>query len=115
MDAARGAGGYSSVQLPLIVPRIVLLVVPKTSTTVWVLILLFGTPIATATLLTTLATFLATFPLTILTTLTSLRAALILTLILRHHDLPIWISQATLASKLKVGRTQRHRRRARRH
>jgi hypothetical protein len=56
-----------------------LLVVPKTSTTVWVLILLFGTPTATTTLLTTLAM------------LTSLLAALILTLILRHHYLPIGI------------------------
>jgi hypothetical protein len=91
MDAARGAGGYSSVQLSLIVPRIVLLVVPKTSTTVWVLILLFGTPTATTTLLTTLATLLTTFLLTTLASLTSLLAALILTLILRHHYLPIGI------------------------
>jgi hypothetical protein len=78
-------------RLSLIVPRIVLLVVPKTSTTVWVLILLFGTPTATTTLLTTLATFLTTFLLTTLATLTSLLAALILTLILRHHYLPIGI------------------------
>ena len=69
-------------------PRIVLLAVPKTSTTVWVLILLFGTPTATTTLLTTLTTFLTTFLLATLATLTSLLAALILTLILRHHDLP---------------------------
>ena len=47
-------------KLSLIVPRIVLLVVPKTSATVWVLILLFGTPTATTTLLTTLAAFVTT-------------------------------------------------------
>jgi hypothetical protein len=79
----RGPGaqeGTRRFQLSLIVPRIVLLVVRKTSTTVWVLILLFGTPTATTTLLTTLAA------------LTSLLAALILTLILRHHYLPIGIS-----------------------
>ena len=56
-----------------------MLTVPKTSTTVWVLILLFETPTATTTLLITLAT------------LTSLLAALILTLILCHHYLPIWV------------------------
>jgi hypothetical protein len=78
----------------LIVPWIVLLVVPKTSTTVWVLILLFGTPSATTTLLTTLVTFLTTFLLTTMASLTSLLAALILTLILRHHYLPVGISQA---------------------
>jgi hypothetical protein len=81
-------------RLSLIVPRIVLLVVPKTSTTVWVLILLFGTSTATTTLLTSLANFLTTFLLTTLATLTSLlAAALILTLILHHHYLPIEISQ----------------------
>ena len=41
-----------------------MLVVPKTSTTVWVLILLFGTPTATAALLPTLAAFLTTLVLT---------------------------------------------------
>jgi hypothetical protein len=86
-----------SYKLSLIVPRIVLLVVPNTSTTVWVLILLFGTPTATTTLLTSLATFLTTFLLTTLATLTSLLGALILALILRHHDLPIGISQGPTA------------------
>ena len=81
-------------------PRIVLLAVPKTSTTVWVLILLFGTPTATTTLLTTLTTFLTTFLLATLATLTSLLAALILTLILRHHDLPIGISQGSNSAGL---------------
>jgi hypothetical protein len=65
-----------------------MLVVPKTSTTVWVLILLFGTPTATTTLLPTLAAFFTTLVLTTLGTLTPLLAALILTLILRHHYLP---------------------------
>src|ERR1700688_3831821 len=46
-------------KLSLIVPRIVLLIVPKTSAAVWVLILLFGTPTGT-TLLTTVTTFVAT-------------------------------------------------------
>ena len=77
-------------KLSLIVPRIVLLVVPKTSATVWVLILLFGTPTATTTLLTTLAAFVTTLVLTTLATLTPLLAGLILTLILRHHYLPSW-------------------------
>jgi hypothetical protein len=84
----------------LIVPRIVLLVVPKTSTTVWVLILLFGTPTATTTLLTTLATFLTTFLLTTLASLTSLLVALILTLILRHHYLPTGISRGSNSAGL---------------
>ena len=75
-------------------PRIVLLVVPKTSTTVWVLILLFGTPTATAALLPTLAAFLTTLVLTTLATLTPLLAALILTLILRHHYLPSFGSRS---------------------
>jgi hypothetical protein len=73
-------------KLSLIVPRIVLLIVPKTSAAVWVLILLFGTPTGT-TLLTTLTTFVATFVLATLATLIPLLAALILPLILRHHYL----------------------------
>ena len=71
-------------------PRIIMLVVPKAPTTVWVLILLFGTPTATTTLLTTLAAFLTTSVLTTLATLTASLAALILTLILRHHYLLSW-------------------------
>jgi hypothetical protein len=96
LDAADAAPGQEDTPRPilsLIEPRIVLLVVPKTSTTVWILILLFGTPTATTTLLTTLATFLTAFLLTTLASLTSLLAALILTLILRHHYLPIGISE----------------------
>ena len=62
-----------------------MLVVPETSTPVWVLILLFGTPIVTTTLLTTLAALLTTLVLTILATSTPLLAALILILILRHY------------------------------
>jgi hypothetical protein len=65
-----------------------MLVVPKTSTTVWVLILLFGTPTATTTLLPTLAALLTTLVLTTLATLPALLAALILPLTLRHHYLP---------------------------
>jgi hypothetical protein len=72
-------------KLSLIVPSIVLLIVAKTSAAVWVLILLFGTPTGT-TLLTTLTTLvLAT--LATLATLIPLLAAVILTLILRHHYL----------------------------
>jgi hypothetical protein len=52
-----------------------LLIVPKTSAAVWVLILLFGTPTGTLVLAT-------------LATLIPLLAALILTLILRHRYLP---------------------------
>ena len=37
-----------------------MLAIPKTPTTVWVLILLFGMPTATTTLLTTLAAFVIT-------------------------------------------------------
>jgi hypothetical protein len=82
------------------VSRIVLLVVRKTATTVWVLILLFGTPIATTTLLTAPATFLTTVLLTALATLTSLLAALILALSLRHHYLPIGISRGSDSASL---------------
>ncbi len=87
-------GDAKAVKLSLIVPRIVMLVVPKTSTTVWVLILLFGTPTATAALLPTLAAFLTTLVLTTLATLTPLLAALILTLILRHNYLPSFGSRS---------------------
>jgi hypothetical protein len=69
-------------KLSLIVPSIVLLIVAKTSAAVWVLILLFGTPTGT-TLLTTLTTLV----LATLATLIPLLAAVILTLILRHHYL----------------------------
>jgi hypothetical protein len=75
-------------KLSLIVPRIVLLIVPKTSAAVWVLILLFGTPTGT-TLLTTLTTFVSTLVLATLATSIPLLAALILPLILRHHYLPL--------------------------
>jgi hypothetical protein len=85
-----GASAAASNKLSLIVPRIVLLAVPKTSTTVWVLILLFGTPTATTTLLTTLAAFVTTLVLTTLAALISLLATLILTLISRHHLFPRW-------------------------
>ena len=67
-----------------------MLAVPKTPTTVWVLILLFGTPTAATTLLTTLAAFLNTLVLTNLATLISLLTTLILTLISRHHLFPRW-------------------------
>jgi hypothetical protein len=88
-------GDAKAVKLSLIVPRIVMLVVPKTSTTVWVLILLFGTPTATTTLLLpTLAALLTTLVLTTLGTLPALLAALILTLILRHHYLPSFGSRS---------------------
>ena len=88
-------GDAKAVKLSLIVPRIVMLVVPKTSTTVWVLILLFGTPTATtALLLPTLAALLTTLVLTTLGTLPALLAALILTLILRHHYLPSFGSRS---------------------
>ena len=49
------------------------------------MILLFGTPTTTATLLTTLAALLTTLVLTTLATLTPLLAALILILIPRHY------------------------------
>ena len=65
-----------------------MLIVPKTSAAVWVLILLFGTPTGT-TLLTTLTTFVATLVLATLATSIPLLAALILPLILRHHYLPL--------------------------
>ena len=72
-------------KLSLIVARIVLLAVSKTPATVWVLILLFGTPTATTTLLTAVASFAITLVLTTSAALISLLATLILTLILRHH------------------------------
>ena len=65
--------------------RIVLLAVSKTPATVWALILLFGTPTATTTLLTAVASFAITLVLTTSAALISLLATLILTLILRHH------------------------------
>ena len=76
----------ASNKLPLIVPRIVLLF-RRPPRRVWVLILLFGTPTATAPMLTTLAALVTTLVLTWLT-LISLLATLILTLISRHHFFP---------------------------
>jgi hypothetical protein len=95
-------------KLSLIVPRIVLLIVPKTSAAVWVLILLFGTPTGIA-LLTTLTTFVATLVLATLATLIPLLAALILPLILRHHYLLlVGISHGDRAAGC-AGWRQRHR------
>jgi hypothetical protein len=73
-----------------------MLVVSKTSTTVWVLILLFGTPTAATTLLPTLAALLTTLVLTTLATLPALLAALILPLILRHSYLPSFGSRSPI-------------------
>jgi amino acid transporter len=69
-----------------------LLAVPKTPTTIWVLILLFGAATAPTTLLTTLDAFVTILELTNLATLISLLATLILTLILRHRLFPRWDS-----------------------
>ena len=79
-------------KLSLIVARIVLLAVSKTPATVWVLILLFGTPTATTTLLNAVASFAITLVLTTSAALISLLATLILTLILRHHYSLVGIS-----------------------
>ena len=87
-------GDAKADKLSLIMPRIVMLVVPKTSPTVWVLILLFGAPTATTTLLPALAASSTTLVLTTLGTLTPLLAALILTLTLRHHYLPSFGSRS---------------------
>jgi hypothetical protein len=79
-------------KLSLIVARIVLLAVSKTPATVWVLILLFGTPTATTTLLTAVASFAIILVLTTSAALISLLATLILTLILHHHYSLVGIS-----------------------
>ena len=67
-----------------------MLAIPKTPTTVWVLILLFGMPTATTTLLTTPAALVVTLVPTPTAILISLLATLILTLILRHHLFLRW-------------------------